>query len=149
MIRYRAVSEARTWYVIFDQPRTNRFRWIRFFTGYLFSHCYAVTEAGEGVIIFEPLAWGLYCSYYPIKLEAALEDVMKSDTTALLSVTVEYIKSIDNVPRGLYTCVSSVKALLGLRKCPFTITPFQLYKRLCRHEGCIALKPYIPYVGRH
>lgn len=147
MIEYAAYAECRTWYVVFDKPRERQWRWFRIFTGRRFSHCYALSEAGGGTMRVEPLAWGLCCTWVETEIATTLLDYAQADTTAILSVTVDYRLAQDDVYRGVFTCVSALKALLGLRKCPFTVTPFQLYKRLCKHNGCIAIKPYIPYIG--
>lgn len=147
MIHYRTHAEARTWYVVFDKPRSRKWRWWRLFTRTKFSHVWAFSEAGAGVIRFEPLAWGQCVTYEEESCTSMLEKFACSDCTAILSITVDYRTAVNEPRRGLYNCVTMIKALLALQKCPFTLTPFALYKRLCLHEGCIPIKAYIPYVG--
>ena len=139
-------TKTQTWYVVFDKPRSEGFRPWRLLTGKKFAHCWMLTAAGEGVIRYEPLHWGVACYYDAVDLNNILVQLAEGDTTALLSVTVDYRLCHEYQMRGLYSCVSQLKALLGMRKCCFTITPFQLYKRLCKQPKTIAIKPWIPYV---
>lgn len=147
ILHYRAHTEARTWYIVFDVPRSRRRRWWHLFTGSIFSHCWAFSDVGGGVVRVEPLAWGLCVMHEALSVDDMLKGFYESTCTAILSVTVDYRTAVFQPLRGFFTCVSIIKALLGVANCPFTITPFQLYKMLCKHEGCIAIKPYIPYVG--
>lgn len=147
MIKHQPYTECRTWYIVFERPRTKHWRWWRIFTGRTFAHCWAFTEAGPGVMYFEPLHWGICNTWTDTPIADMLLAAAQSDITALLSVTVDYKLCFEHVPRGPYSCVSALKALLGLRKCRFTITPFQLYKRLCGLEGVIPIRPYTPFIG--
>lgn len=146
MIIYTPHNEVRTWYVVFDQPRSERWRLFHPLTGRRFAHCWAFTEVPGGVMRVEMLDWGLCVTHEQAELLPMLAALCES-TTAVLSVTVDYnIAAAYPSPRGLITCVSALKALLALRGCTFTLTPFQLYKRLCRHSGCVPIKPWSPYV---
>jgi hypothetical protein len=146
MIRYQRYDECRTWYIVFDRPRSRHSRWWRIFTGRQFAHCWAFTEAGEGMIRYEPLRWGLCCTYEPTKPTDMAELLIRNGVTALLSVTVDYRTANDWVIRGPYSCVSSLKALLALRKWGI-FTPFALYKYLVRnHDACIPIKAWAPFV---
>lgn len=145
-IVYRTFTEARTWHIVFDKPRSRTFRWYHFLTGKRFAHVWAFTDAGAGVMRIEPLAWGICALYEPQNVNTMLHDFAQGDNcTALLSVTVDY-RTADDCLRGPYNCVSVIKALLAMRKSRFTFTPFQLYKELLKHEGCAIVKPFIPYL---
>lgn len=122
-------------------------KWWEFFIHKKFTHCLALTEAGEGCVRLEPLAWGLLTIYHPICIDNYLLSVAKSDVTALLSVTVDYRCHPKHMKRDiLISCVSVMKAILLLKK-PWIFTPFQLYKYLVKYqENCIVIKPYIPYI---
>lgn len=148
LITFEPYNKAQTWYVIFEKPRSRGFRWWRLFTGNRFAHCWMITQAGEGIIYYEPLHWGMCCHYDETTLDHALTELAASDITALVSVTIDYRLCHEYQWRGLYSCVSQVKAALGLRKCYFTLTPFQLYKRLCKNDKAIVIKPFVPYVRR-
>jgi hypothetical protein len=145
---YEPYSGVRTWYIVFDRPRSKRRKWWwRFADGPegRFAHCWAFSEAGEGIQRIEPLAWGLLASYEDCTATALAEQLILNNCTALLSVTIDYRACVDWRMRGIFTCVSLLKAALGLRT--VAITPFRLYKYLCRHEGCIPLKAWTPYTG--
>lgn len=139
-------TDCRTWYVVFDSPRT-RLRWWHLLTGRLFSHCWAFCAAGDDMIVrVDPQAWGVHVAPMAHNVDAILLEMAQRPITALLSVTVDYkIASCHEPMRGLYNCVSQLKAMLGVRG-PLILTPFQLYKRLCKHEGCIPIKAYIPHI---
>lgn len=141
-------TDCRTWYVVFDRPTRRCFRWWHLFTGWRFGHVWAFTAAGDDMIVrVDPLAWGIHVQPLELKIGDVLLELAQRPITGMLSITVDYkISSVDDVRRGVYSCVSVLKAVLGLRKCPLVITPFQLYKYLCKHEGCIPLKAYIPYI---
>lgn len=145
MITHRPAPEARTWYIVFDKPRSRFRRWWYILTPFAFRHCYAFSEAGEGIMRVDPLSWGMAVVYEPVQAEAALVEYARSDCTAVLSVTVDYRTAVNRPKRGVYSCVSVIKALLAIRA-PLALTPFQLYRVLARHEGCVPIKPFIPYV---
>lgn len=92
----------------------------------------------------EPLAWGVHATYLDVPLMDAIKEAAESDITALISITVDYRTVSKKALRGPITCVSVIKALLGVNNLRFT--PKMLYKYLCKHDGLAVIKPYVPYV---
>lgn len=101
-----------------------------------------IREIAEGhCIVVDPLSWGIAIRHEAHSLESVVEYYAKS--AVVLSFTADYRRNVDPVRRGVYSCVSSVKAILGIRRCR-AITPFGLYRWLC-NNGAIMVKPWVPY----
>lgn len=142
--QYEYYTKIHTWYVIFDKQRTQR-EWFSYITGRKWAHVYLARSTEEGsVLVVNPLNWGIVVETYPnMKIEDYL--IGFADSTAILSYTADYRRNVDRVTHGLYSCVNVVKQVLGLRFC-WAITPFQLYRHLCKHKTTIMVKPYVPYL---
>lgn len=137
-------DESQTWYVVFSERRVPRWHLVHWIIHKPFSHCYLVRELPDGnAMLLDPLRWGLAVQITQKNLEEYLT-AAAPHATALLSYTADYRRCGDYVPRGLYSCVTILKAVLGL-KC-LAITPFQLYKSLVQHPHTTVIKPYVPYI---
>lgn len=141
-------NEVRTYFVCFRRVMGNR-RWFHWFIKPQFGHVYLLTKADDnGCILYEPLEWGVNLTYWDVSIDdAVMAQCHAPEVTAVLAYTVDYGKMPDYyVRRGIFTCVSAVKAVLGLKTCGFLVTPMQLYKHLLKSYA-IPAKAYIPYVN--
>ena len=131
------------WIVIFN-PRKENKRWWHPFVNNRFNHVVMLYDIPDvGTVVMEALEWGIAVRFEPHSIEKCIE-YYGSDATAIVSYISNHAYNVDPIPRGIYTCVSMCKAFLGLRKCFFVITPFQLYKFLLK-QNSVVLKYYVPY----
>ena len=102
--------------------------WLRFLkSGY--RHCFIILNDGRRWMSIDPLApYTDIQVYYHITPDFNLPNWLKEQghTTLLCAVNKTHQKP---APFMLYTCVESVKRILGLH-CWRIITPWQLYKHL-------------------
>lgn len=124
-------DEVQQWYVVFSQRRVPRCRLIHWLVPPEFSHVYLMRERPDGgTLVIDPLKWGMAVQYVEMHFEEAL---LRAATvsTAMLGYTADYRRaSCHFVPRGVFTCVTMVKAILGLRCWAFT--PRGLYRKLLK-----------------
>lgn len=145
MIEHKPFGETRTWYVVFDWQRSKVWRWWHLFTRKEFAHCWLFSEVGNGVMIIDPQAWGIAARYEDKPIMEYAAEIVGHNITALVSITVDYRAcTAEPVRRGFYSCVSTLKAVLGLRHGFYTITPFQFYRLLHKQRGFLNIKPYAP-----
>ncbi len=131
------------WVVIFN-PRYQNKRWWHPFVRKDFNHVVMLYDtAGHGTMVIEALEWGIAIRHEPKDIAECME-YYGSHATAIVSYIANHAYNVDPVTRGVFTCVSLCKAVLGLRKCFFVITPFQLYKFLLK-QNSVVLKYYVPY----
>lgn len=144
MPSFHTFDEVQTWYVVFDRRRVPRCRFWHWFLPTKFSHVYMLREAAEGqLIILHPLLWGLGVQTLQDTIENYIV-AMGQDATAVLQYTADYRRVGDYISRGLYNCVTLVKAVLGLTTRAFT--PFGLYRHMLRLPNTHVIKPFVPYV---
>lgn len=148
MIRYEEFSDVRTWYIVFDKRRTRyATRWWHWIVSKHFAHCYLFTDIGDNKILrIEPLIWGTAVTVIDDHIENHLMTFAQSDVTAILSYTADYRKQSGVVRRGLITCVSTVKAILGEKG--LSITPYQMYKKMLKRRNVRMVKGWIPYIDK-
>lgn len=132
-------NRIKDFYVVFQGAKEARF-WDSW-TDKGFRHCWA----------FHPVdfpAPGLMADQYCLKVEVAakridtncwwappdnvIEHFLKAGVTDILRVRVDIGGNSRYIPRGLLTCVSATKSLLGLRAW-WVLSPLQLYAHLIRH----------------
>lgn len=131
------------WVILF-KPRKKMTRWWHPFVRHDFNHVVMLLDIPDkGSLMVEALDWGVAVRFEPYDIDKCIE-YYGSDATAIVSYIANHAYNVDPVPRGVYTCVSLAKAMMGLRKCLFVITPFQLYKFLLKNN-CVVLKYYVPY----
>lgn len=89
------------------------------------------------------LHWGIATSMVDMTIDDYV--LLKArESTAVVSFVADYRRNSTNVYRGIMTCVSFIKAVLGLQE-GMAITPRQLYKYLLSHELATVVKPYTPW----
>lgn len=145
MIGYEYFDEVQQWYVVFQERRKPRTRLIHWLLHDTFVHCLLVRAVGDQTLVIDPLQWGVAIKSYPQPVEQYLME-HAHEASAILSYVADYRRLGDYVPRGIYTCVTALKAILGLRKCWAVQTPFSLYRFLLSYDHTVVVKPYIPYV---
>ena len=139
-------------YVVFDKRRTRRLTWWHWLVKREFTHCYILGRCGGvatsgaatgGIIKIDPRSFGMIVEY----VSGEIVDIISNlgDVTAIISFPVVFDYKFGYVRRGLYSCVSIMKALLCLEGGYFVWSPFQLYKYLIRNGGNVicAWKPYL------
>lgn len=137
-------DEIQQWYVVFSKRRVPRCYFWHWFLKPEFSHLYLVREAPDGnVMLIDPLKWGVAVQFTQTPIDDYLLGV-SHHATAVLGYIADYRRTFTFVPRGLYTCVTIVKAVLGLKA--MTLTPFGVYRQLLRNPLTTVIKPYVPYV---
>lgn len=147
MIGYDYFDEVQQWYVVFQDRRKPRSRIIHWLLHDAFVHCLLVREVNGQTMVIDPLQWGIGVKVYEQPLDEFLIE-NAPQASAILSFVADYRRLEGYVPRGVYTCVTAIKAILGLRRCLFVQTPFSLYRYLLRYQHTVVVKPYIPYIAR-
>lgn len=140
---YEYFDEVQSWLIVFDKGQSEQKRWWHLLPLRM-GHVFLLREAGSGVLMLNPVEWGLAVRYESISLIDAAQHY-GANAQAILSYTCDYRRNVLPVRRGVITCVSIVKAVLGLRKCR-AVTPFGLYRQLLK-RGAFVVKPFVPYVG--
>jgi hypothetical protein len=145
VIQYNYFDEVQQWYVVFQKRPVPLSRFIHLFLKREFGHCFLVREISEDKIItINPLMWGVAVQVLGMKLEDYLLSV-GPDSTAILGLTADYRRMSNYIPRGLYTCVTLCKSVLGLSG--LFVTPFKLYKCIIKKQHSQVVKPYVPYIN--
>lgn len=141
-----AIRPAMTWYIGFcDFAGSGP---LKAFVRPGFGHVFAFASAGHGLLVAEPVAWGLSLKYlprpagrgaYPADVLAA-EWLATTPRLTLLRVRVPrmQVPTARHLSFALPTCVSVVKAVLGLRA--WAVTPWQLYRVLLK-AGAVPVTP--------
>lgn len=120
--------------VIFSKKMGKR-RWWNIFTGREFSHCWVVYEFGKKVVVLDPLIWGILINVHGVSLDEYMKEMQQHPLfKASCLLNIEYQPRDAVCYRGIYSCVSIVKAALGIEKWNI-ITPRQLYLYLKGRES--------------
>ena len=121
-------NAALTWYVVFcDWTTTRRAPWfIHWFTRPGFRHVFALRSTKLGTVILNPLLSSIFVEWVPFDVEACAIACRRRGWKV---VRVENKTQKDYGLRGLITCVSVIKAAIGLKRW-WIVTPYQLYKYL-------------------
>ena len=142
---YRVINEYKTFYVVFQSSSGNRF-WSGF-TEKGYQHIWAfwgkpIGEPGlmteQWTIKAEPLGSHVDIDLWFVEPHEAAKEYLKEEkTTDILKFNVR-LQAQGFVPRGIITCVSVVKGVMGQRAW-WILTPLQLYYYLLR-KGAVSLK---------
>ena len=122
------LNEVAHWVLVFEKRR-DTVRWWHRFVNPEFNHVYAILDNEDCCVVVNPLIWGI-----AVRVERApIEDVVAyyGNGCRVLSAVVDY-RGVEAVTRGPFSCVGTVKALLGL-KCR-AVTPEGLYRFLCQQD---------------
>lgn len=94
-------------------------------------HPYPHAFAMRYTMLIEPTAWGLHADVYWLPPEDVAAALGKQGATAIVKQTVNLPPPRIFTFRGLITCVSLIKACLGIKNWRI-ITPKQLFEYLIR-----------------
>ena len=116
--------------VVFSRRHAPAFRWWwRLFVGPVgveFGHCYVLAPAKVGVVMLNAVETGAFVDWIPWPMEVCASLLVEHGAVAL---RVDRKGDRPYAPIELLTCVTAVKAIIGLRA-PLVVTPRQLYRRL-------------------
>lgn len=131
MIEYISQDTTRTYYVVFDTYRGARMFW-HWFTGKEYAHCYLLTELEGGTLLrINPNCAECFIDEWFCDIDYAM-DYLK-DTTSILRYVCKYNSLKLYIPRGIVSCVSVTKYILGLRGVGLNaFTPRGLHKQLLK-----------------
>lgn len=140
------LEEVQHWYVVFQKREKPRFRLIHWLLHDHFVHCLLVREAPGGTtLIIDPMPWGVAVKFVEQDIDSLLL-ASADQTSAIVSFITDYRRIAGYRPRGIYTCVTLLKSMLGMKSKPFIQTPFALYRYLLKWPQSTVVKPYIPYI---
>jgi len=94
--------------------------------------------ANQWTMRVEPVTWGIDVDFNFISLKDAAQAAYDRGATSVLKMSVDTRPKHAYVPRGFLSCVSVLKAILGLRAC-WIVTPKQLHGFL-RRNGAIEVE---------
>ena len=128
MIRFTEDSEDREYYIVFDRHRGCKMFW-NYFTSSGFDHIYLFTSIGTQTIAIHPTPSECVIDLWQCTIEEAISWI-PDDTTAILKYTAKYESLKRYNARGIVSCVSFAKYLLGIGG--ITFTPQRLYNQLIK-----------------
>lgn len=122
-------------YVFFDRRRTNQFCWWHLFVSKKWAHCLVLLDYEKQTLVCDCLAAGLFLTIEdrPIKEQSKL--LKEFGCTAIVKITPNSFEQ-KFYWRGLITCVSVVKAALGIRKSS-VLSPHGLFCYLMKNGGTL------------
>lgn len=129
--------------VFFARAGRDRSKWWHYIVPTDFVHCYAARRAKDGVIIVAPASWGISVEYADVTMEAFIKE-NEASCSAIVMAPVKAGR--ERVQRNVFSCVSVVKALLGI-DFPFIQRPKALYKEMVSWNDAVLIKPYTPWTG--
>ena len=121
------------WYVVFQRTCTNLMpRPLRWLTRNGYRHCYAFRNYNGITLTINHLAQGLILDASPVLAPDCVSVLSKegAETVVLFAGQLKYCY----LQRGVQSCVSVVKSLIGL-KAWHVLTPQQLYEYLIHNGG--------------
>lgn len=132
-----------TAYVIFYGSEHDGF-W-RIFTGRGWRHCCVILPSygpednllrpDVASLVINPLTWGVEALVIRKHPEEVCRLQLEDGATAAISIPIDLRHERLYVPRGLLTCVSLIKAVLGMRGGWYVFTPKHLARYMLRHGG--------------
>ncbi len=134
-VDYDPSKNAMLWFVVFSHRSSHLTPWwVRLFTRNNFQHCYAFREYHGITLIVNHVAQGLLIDATNVKARdcARAWAADKGDTVVLFASQLKPRYT----PRGVQTCVSVVKALIGIGS-PRIWTPQGLYDYLIKQGGIV------------
>lgn len=133
----------RTWWVLFqDFPGCWYLSWLR--PGW--RHCFALADMpGLGSVMLNPVRGGLWVDYDQ-RSPAELAPLFGASRVVRIEVAFSGAQTL----RGMYSCVSTIKAALGITR-SWAVTPRQLYQELLARGGedvTPAATEVMPWLGQ-
>lgn len=145
MISAEYYDEVQQWFVVFQARTRPRTRLIHYLLHDDFVHCLLVRSIGDKTLVIDPLQWGVGVKVYDEPADQFIVN-HSHQASAILSYVADYRRLDGYIPRGVYTCVTLIKGILGIKKAAFIQTPFALYLLMLRYETTTIVKPFIPYM---
>lgn len=148
----RYFDEIQQWYVVFHPRVKPRHRWIHWLVRRDMAHCHLARELPGGhTLVVDAWQWGIAVHVVEKSIDEYLIEQAQGTpemvaASAVLGFTADYRRLGDYRTRGVYTCVTLTKAVLGLWKCAQVQTPMGLYKLLLKYPTCTVVKPYVPFL---
>lgn len=96
-----------------------------------FRHCYVILNDGDHWISIDPMVCHTKVMVHHITSDFDLPRWLRARNLKVVAANIAPQQVC--ATWGLYSCVESVKRILGLHAF-WVMTPYQLYKRLCRAE---------------
>lgn len=130
-----------TGFVVFQGAEHQR-AW-RIFTKRFWRHCFIVVPvyypepsltADVYSLIINPITFCIRCDVIFQPPRKVVDHMLSNGYTAAIAWPVDHDYKTDYVPRGLLTCVSVIKAVLGIRAW-YVWTPEHLARYMARHGG--------------
>ncbi len=132
-VRYVAAMKRR-YYVVFTDRLSPHRHWWDIFTRKGWRHCYVLwqplSQTHQPVIQVSAMFWGVGVHYTNGHIDDACSILMREDwCSSILVVDCQLPGSLPFACRGPITCVTIIKAMLGIRARRIW-TPFQLHRYL-------------------
>lgn len=90
-------------------------------------------------LVINPVTYAVKIDYFWLNPRKMVDEMLKDGCTAVIEVPVDIALKDGYIPRGLLTCVSLVKAIIGVRAW-YVWTPYHLARYLIRHGGTLIKK---------
>jgi len=117
------------YYVVFDKMRGRN--WWNFILDKRFMHCFLLVRLSENkTLLINPLHFCIYNMILDSPLEKVLEEYLQTGVTSVLEFTVSIKRREKFRFRGIYTCVSFIKAVLNIRG--RSLSPKRLHRYLLK-----------------
>lgn len=136
---FARVDERRKFFVVFQDR--NRWQFWRWYCRPGWRHCWIISvvyfpepglAADRYCLKVEPLQWGIDTAVWFADPDVVVQAFYRAGVTAVVEYDADFPPAAVYIPRGIFTCVSTVKAVLGLRNWRVW-TPWHLYRHLIRH----------------
>ena len=118
-------------YLIIQSRKKNRHLW-HYFYSKKYSHAYLMIDYDGVMVEYNPLLTKFHTEIFKaLDIDSYISAVQKYEHNSPIQEVLEFNISTDipprYIPRGLYSCVSIIKSIIGINDW-FIITPKQLSK---------------------
>lgn len=90
-------------------------------------------------LVINPLTWGVQCDVIFERPADLAQEALREGATCVVRMPVDQKFDREYIPRGLFTCVTLIKSILGVAAW-YVWTPEHLARYLLRHGGSIVRK---------
>ncbi len=140
-------DEIQQWYVVFLKRAKPRTRFIHWLVCDDFAHVVMARETPDGrTLLVDPEEWGCALAFVDMPIEDFIVQ-LDPKASAILSYMADYRRCVQYRFRGIYTCVTICKTILGVWGC-WGILPKHLYRFLLRRAHTTVVKGFIPYLPK-
>jgi hypothetical protein len=128
MLEYDVLGDSRLCYIIFDKRQGEKRFW-NILTSKGFDHVFLLTETINGTTLaLLPTPSGCLLDEWDYPIEEAI--TFFQHCTAIVRYQIPARRTDIWMPRGIITCVSLIKSILGIGG--WSVTPRGLYKQLTK-----------------